>query len=59
MKNVTSFSKVDGIFKGKNSGYMIFNKTLTSTKSEYINYSDDGKTFYNGSEEFKAEYIDI
>ena len=59
MKNITSFSKVDGIFKGKNSGYMIFNKTLTSTKSEYINYSDDGKTFYNGSEEFEAEYIDI
>ena len=34
---------------------MVFNKTSNSRKSEYINYSDDGKTFDNGYEEF--EYV--
>ena len=55
MKNIppTSFN---GTFKGKNSGIMTFNKNSSWCKSEYIDYSDDGKTFYNGYEEF--EYLD-
>ena len=53
--NTNPPSSIDGYFKGKNSGIMVFNKTSNSRKSEYINYSDDGKTFYNGYEEF--EYV--
>ena len=53
--NMNPPSPIDGYFKGKNSGIMVFNKTSNSCKSEYINYSDDGKTFYNGYEEF--EYV--
>ena len=33
---------------------MIFNSTNSFSQSEYINYSDDGKTFYNGFEKFEA-----
>ena len=44
---------VNGYFKGKNSGIMIFNKTENYSISEYINYSDDGKIVYNGFEEFE------
>ena len=52
--NSTSLHEVHGYFKGK-GGIMIFNKTATWTKSEYINYTDDDKTFYNGYEKF--EYV--
>ena len=45
---------VNGYFNGKSSGIMIFNRTTTFRQSEYINYSDDGKTFYNGFEKFEA-----
>ena len=51
--NNTVIGDVNGYFKGKNSGIMIFNKTENSSRSEYINYSDDGKLFYNGYEEFE------
>ena len=33
---------------------MIFNSTNSFSQSEYVNYSDDGKTFYNGFEKFEA-----
>ena len=33
---------------------MIFNKTRAFSQSEYRNYSDDGKTFYNGFEKYEA-----
>ena len=32
-----------------------FNRTESTYKSEYIGYSEDGKTFYNGYEKF--EYV--
>ena len=38
---------VNGYFRGKNTGIMIFNKTEKFTRSEYVNYSDEGKIFYN------------
>jgi hypothetical protein len=46
--------EVNGYFKGK-EGRMVFNKTEKIYKSEYQNYSEDGKTFYNGYELF--EYV--
>ena len=46
--------EVNGYFKGK-EGKMIFNRTEMTRRSEYQNYSDDGKTFYNGFELF--EYV--
>ena len=45
---------VNGYFNGKSSGIMIFNRTTTFRQSEYINYSDDGKTFYNGFEKYET-----
>ena len=51
---VVPSNNINGYFKGK-EGIMIFNRTESSSKSEYIGYSDDGKTFYNGYEKF--EYV--
>ena len=34
---------------------MVFNKTAAWSKSEYFNYTEDDKTFYNGYE--KSEYV--
>ena len=51
--NKIELDDVNGYFKGKNSGIMKFNKTENYSISEYINYSDDGKIFYNGFEEFE------
>ena len=47
-------NSINGIFKGK-EGIMIFNKTQLKSRSEYVNYTDDGKIFYNGYEE--VEYL--
>ena len=47
-------STINGYFKGK-EGILIFNKTETTCRTEYVNYSEDGKTFYNGYEE--SEYL--
>ena len=52
--NNTSINDIHGYFKGK-EGIMIFNKTAAWSKSEYINYTEDGKIFYNGYEKF--EYV--
>ena len=42
-------SEINGYFEGK-EGIVIYNKTQTSSRTEYINYTEDGKTFYNGFE---------
>ena len=47
-------STINGYFEGK-EGILIFNKTETTCRTEYVNYSEDGKTFYNGYEE--SEYL--
>ena len=33
---------------------MTFNSTNSLSQSEYLNYTDDGKTFYNGFEKYEA-----
>lgn len=48
-----SIEDVNGYFLGKSNGIMILNRTQVSSQSEYKNYSDDGKTFYNGFEKFE------
>ena len=53
LKDLTA-EDVNGYFNGKSSGKMIFNKTRAFSQSEYRNYSDDGKTFYNGFEKYEA-----
>ena len=53
LKNLT-VEDINGYFKGKSSGIMIFNSTNSFSQSEYVNYSDDGKTFYNGFEKYEA-----
>ena len=53
LKDLSS-EDINGYFNGKSSGIMIFNSTSSFSQSEYINYSDDGKTFYNGFEKFEA-----
>ena len=50
--NNTSINEIHGYFKGK-GGIMVFNKTASWSKSEYINYTEDNKTFYNGYEKFE------
>jgi len=44
-------SNINRIIKGK-EGFIVLNKTEALNKIEYVNYSDDGKIFYNGFEEF-------
>ena len=45
---------INGYYNGKSSGIMIYNKTASFSQSEYKNYSDDGKIFYNGFEKYEA-----
>jgi len=52
LKDLT-VENVNGYFNGKSSGIMIFNKTNSFSQSEYKNYSDDGKIFYNGFEKYE------
>ena len=47
-------TEFNGYFVGK-EGIMIYNRTQTLSRSEYKNYSEDGKIFYNGFEE--SEYL--
>lgn len=51
--NKTIIGDISGYFEGKSSGKMLFNRTSKYTKSEYLNYTDDNKTFYNGYEHFE------
>ena len=53
LKELTT-EDIHGYFNGKHSGIMIFNKTQSFSQSEYKNYSDDGKIFYNGFEKYEA-----
>jgi hypothetical protein len=53
LKNLT-VEDINGYFNGKSSGIMIFNSSNSFSQSEYKNYSDDGKTFYNGFEKYEA-----
>ena len=57
MNNIKVESKTNGVIKGKQSGEIIyynsgFSPTTQTVKITYVNYSDDGKKFYNGEEEF-------
>ena len=44
-------SDINKVIKGK-EGYIVLNKTEALSRLEYVNYSDDGKIFYNGFEQF-------
>ena len=44
-------SDINNVIKGM-KGYIILNKTEIGSKSEYVNYSQDGKIFYDGYEQF-------
>lgn len=57
MDNIHYDKKTNGTIKGKKSGEIIyynsgFSQTHQTVKITYVNYSDDGKKFYNGEEEF-------
>ena len=41
---------INGYFQGK-EGIIVFNRTKETTISNYKNYSEDGKTYYNGFEQ--------
>jgi len=49
-----STEDINGYFIGKSGGIMTFNSTNSFSQSEYLNYTDDGKTFYNGFEKYEA-----
>ena len=49
--SVDNKNNINRVIKGK-EGYIVLNKTEALNKIEYANYSDDGKIFYNGFEEF-------
>ena len=57
MDNIHFDKKTNGTIKGKKSGEIIyynsgFSQIKQTVKITYVNYSDDGKKFYNGEEEF-------
>ena len=57
MDNIHFDKKTNGTIKGKYSGEIMYynsgrNETHQTVKITYVNYSDDGKKFYNGEEEF-------
>ena len=57
MDNIHYDKKTNGTIKGKKSGEIIyynsgFSSINQTVKITYVNYSDDGKKFYNGEEEF-------
>ena len=57
MDNIHYDKKTNGTIKGKKSGEIIyynsgFSQIHQTVKITYVNYSDDGKKFYNGEEEF-------
>ena len=57
MDNIHYDKKTNGTIKGKKSGEIIyynsgFTQINQTVKITYVNYSDDGKKFYNGEEEF-------
>ena len=57
MDNIHYDKKTNGTIKGKKSGEIIYYNSgflpiKQTVKITYVNYSDDGKKFYNGEEEF-------
>ena len=53
-------TKMNGVIKGKHSGIIEydnsgFNQIKQTVKLNYINYSDDGKKFYNGEEIYDCD----
>ena len=57
MNNIRFESETNGTIIGKNSGKIVyynsgFSQEGQTLKLTYVNYSDDGKKFYNGEEEF-------
>ena len=60
MDNIKFETKTNGIIKGKHSGQIEyynsgFSQTTQTVKLNYINYSDDGKKFYNGEEIYDGD----
>ena len=56
MNNIKYESEINGAIKGKHSGEILYynsgiSPTGQNVKMTYVNYSDDGKKFYNGEEE--------
>ena len=57
MDKISMETETKGTIKGKHSGKIEyynsgFTQTHQTVKITYVNYSDDGKKFYNGEEEF-------
>ncbi|WP_337101850.1 hypothetical protein [Paenibacillus sp. YIM B09110] len=55
---------MDVKIKGNHSGQMSYKNTLnpdytTSSKIEYVNYSDDGLSYYNGTETMKLNFLGV
>ena len=53
-------TETSGIINGKHSGYIEYynsghSQTVQVVKLTYVNYSDDGKKFYNGEEIFDGD----
>ena len=60
MDKISYEKETNGIIKGKHSGHIeYYNSGMTATgqtvKMTYVNFSNDGKKFYNGEEEFIGE----
>ena len=60
MDKISYEKETNGIIKGKHSGHIeYYNSGVTATgqsvKMTYVNFSNDGKKFYNGEEEFIGE----
>jgi hypothetical protein len=57
---------IEGKIAGKHSGYIEYKRQgrepmqaiMGSSESKYVNYSDDGKTFYNGYEKSKYSFME-
>ncbi|GLX66324.1 hypothetical protein [Paenibacillus glycanilyticus] len=60
--NSSSSPNVQGKIAGKHSGYIDYSSSSTSpisgiSEAQYVNYSDDGINFYNGSEKYNYNYL--
>ena len=60
MDKIKFETELSGIIEGKNSGYIEYYNSGFSEKNQtvklnYVNYSDDGKKFYNGEEIYDGD----
>ena len=60
LENIKLEEKTNGIIKGNHSGYIEyynsgFSQTKQIIKITYVNYTDDGKKFYNGEEIYDGD----